>query len=129
MLLWAANASAQFGAEDFQKYCAGCHGPDGKGKDTTWTGEVPEPSGKGTMWIGELPDLTRLSQTHGGKFPFQEVFDVVDGTNRSRWHQPQKGMPYWGFFYGGAPQDAASKAKLKSQITAIVNYIQSIQEK
>jgi cytochrome c553 len=80
MLLWGASASAQSGSEDFRLYCAACHGQNGKG---------------GASWNGtEVPDLTRLSQANGGKFPSKEVYEVVDGRSRSRWHQRQRRMPY-----------------------------------
>jgi mono/diheme cytochrome c family protein len=115
ILLWAAQAPAQSGAEDYQFYCASCHGPDGKGKETTWS--------------GPLPDLTHLSQANGGKFPFKEVYEVVDGRNRTRWHQYRPGMPYWGIFFEPAEQNPASKAKVESRITAIVDYIRGIQQK
>jgi mono/diheme cytochrome c family protein len=118
--LCATKAPAQSGAEDYQHYCAVCHGPDGKGKETTWN--------------GELPDLTRLSRANGGRFPFKEVYEVVDGRDRSRWHQRQKGMPYWGFFFepqeqNPEVQDPAFKAQVKSRITAIVDYVRTLQEK
>ena len=72
ILLCAAKASAQSGREDYQHYCAACHGLDGKGKGT-WNGS-------------EVPDLTRLSWENGGKFPFEEIHKVVDGRSQSRWH-------------------------------------------
>jgi mono/diheme cytochrome c family protein len=84
MLSWAATASAQSGTEDFRHYCAACHGQNGKG---------------GGSWNGtKVPDLTRLSQAHGGKFPTDEVIEIVDGRSRVLWHQREPGemMPYWG---------------------------------
>jgi mono/diheme cytochrome c family protein len=117
ILLWAVKASAQSGAEDYQQYCAGCHGPDGTGKETTWN-------------HGKLPDLTRLSQANGGRFPSKEVHEVVDGSNRDRWHQ-HKGMPYWGIYFGpvAGEENPPSKAKAESRITAIVDYVRSLQKK
>jgi mono/diheme cytochrome c family protein len=82
MLLWAATATAQSGKKDFQLYCAACHGRNGKGNGTWWNGI-------------EVPDLTHLSQANGGKFPSEEVYEVIDGRSRSQWHQRRRGMPYW----------------------------------
>lgn len=75
-----------------------------------------------------MPDLTRLSQANGEKFPFEEVQEVVDGRNRSRWHQRRREMPYWGDVFQ-VEQQKFSKAKVESRITAIVDYVRSLQEK
>ena len=114
ILLWAARSSAQSGREDFQRYCAACHGLDGEGKGT-WNGT-------------EVPDLTRLSQKNGGRFPFEEVREVVDGRSRSRWHQRRRDMPYWGEVFQLEEENPASKAKVEARIAAIVDYIRSLQK-
>jgi mono/diheme cytochrome c family protein len=113
--LWATKASAQSGTEDYRHYCAACHGLDGKGKGT-WNGT-------------EVPDLTHLSQKNGGRFPFEEVHEVVDGRTRSRWHQRHREMPYWGEVFQLEEENPASKAKIEARIAAIVDYIRSLQEK
>jgi mono/diheme cytochrome c family protein len=116
MLSWAATASAQSGSEDFRHYCAACHGQNGKG---------------GGSWNGtKVPDLTRLSQAHGGKFPTDEVIEIVDGRSRVLWHQRQPGemMPYWGDVFR-IEQERLSKGKAESRVMAIVDYLRSIQEK
>jgi len=115
IVLWAAKASAQPGREDYQHYCAACHGLDGKGKGT-WNGT-------------EVPDLTHLSQKNGGRFPFEEVHEVVDGRSRSRWHQRRREMPYWGEVFQLEEENPASKAKVEARIAAIVDYIRSLQQK
>ena len=88
VLLWAAKASAQSGKEDYQHYCAACHGLDGKGKGE-WNGTA-------------VPDLTRLSQHNGGRFPSEEVQKVVDGRSQPVWHQRQREMPYSGRNFSSA---------------------------
>ena len=115
ILLCAAKAPAQSGKENYQHYCAACHGPDGKGKGT-WNGT-------------EVPDLTRLSQENGGKFPVEEIRKVVDGRSQSRWHQRRRDMPYWGEIFEMEEGNPASKAKVEARIAAIVDYIQGLQEK
>jgi len=108
-------ASAQTGKADFQNYCAQCHGENGKG-------------GKEVDIIG--PDLTLLSRKNGGKFPFQEVYEVVDGRKQAAAHKRLLDMPLWGVYF--RPQgvsEGASEAKVKSRITDLVSYIQSLQEK
>ena len=116
MLSWTAGALAQSGSEDFRHYCAACHGQNGKG---------------GGAWNGtKVPDLTRLSEANGGKFPTDEVIEIVDGRSRMLWHQRQPGemMPYWGDVFR-IEQERFSKAKAESRIMAIVDYIRSIQKR
>jgi mono/diheme cytochrome c family protein len=115
ILLWSTVASAQSGSEDFRHYCAACHGQNGKG---------------GGSWNGtKVPDLTRLSQSHGGRFPTDEVIEIVDGRSRVLWHQRQPGeMPYWGDVFH-VEEERLGKAKAESRLMAIVDYIRSIQEK
>ena len=115
ILSLGAKASAQSGREDYQHYCAACHGPDGRGKGT-WNGT-------------EVPDLTRLSRENGGKFPFEEIHKVVDGRSQSRWHQNRRDMPYWGEVFALEEENPASKAKIEARIAAIVDYIRGLQEK
>lgn len=113
--LCAAKASAESGREDYRHYCAACHGLDGKGKGS-WNGT-------------EVPDLTGLSQKNGGRFPFEEVHEVVDGRSQFRWHQRRRDMPYWGEVFQLEEENPASKAKVEARIGAIVDYIRSLQEK
>jgi mono/diheme cytochrome c family protein len=113
--LWGARASAQSGKEDYQHYCAACHGLNGKGKGT-WNGT-------------EVPDLTRLSLKNDGKFPFEEIHMVVDGRSQSKWHQRRRDMPYWGEVFEMEAESPASKAKVEARIAAIVDYIRGLQEK
>ena len=113
-LLWAPKAPAQSGKEDYQQYCAACHGPNGKGG--TWNGI-------------DVPDLTRLSQQNGGQFPVEEIRKVVDGRSQSRWHQRRRDMPYWGDIFEIEEGNLASKAKVEARIRSIVDYIQGLQSK
>lgn len=117
LILSAAEVSAQTtGKADFQNYCASCHGNDGTGGKGL---EIPDPG----------PDLTHLSKRNGGTFPFQEVYDVVDGRKLAAAHQRLLDMPLWGvYFQPQGVSDAASEAKVKSRITDLVRYIQSLQK-
>jgi len=115
LLLSPDRASAQTGKIDFQNYCAQCHGENGKG-------------GKGVHIVG--PDLTLLSRKNGGKFPFKEVYEVVDGRKKAAAHQRLLDMPLWGvYFQPQGVSERASEAKVKSRITDLVRYIEGIQEK
>ncbi len=120
--LWlAAPCAAQppDGKKDYEQYCAVCHGPKGKGNGVapySLTGTDPS-------------DLTQLSRRNGGKFPFDEVYAVVDGRKEFPSHE-RLNMPFFGtnleIEEGQSPQ---AKAKVHARITAIVRYVESLQEK
>ena len=114
-LLCAAMASAQSGREDYQHYCAACHGQDGKGKGE-WNGT-------------EVPDLTHLSRDNSGRFPSEDVQKVVDGRSQPLWHQRTRDMPYWGEIFQLEEKGPASKAKVEARVAAIVNYVRGLQRK
>jgi mono/diheme cytochrome c family protein len=114
-LLCAAKASAQSGREDYQHYCAACHGQDGKGKGE-WNGN-------------EVPDLTHLGRDNGGRFPFEDVQKVVDGSSQPLWHQRRRDMPYWGEIFQLEEKGPASKAKVEARVAAIVDYVRGLQQK
>lgn len=115
--LSAAQVSAQsIGKADFQGYCASCHGINATGGKGS---EIPDPG----------PDLTHLSKKNGGAFPFQQVYDVIDGRVLAAAHQRLLDMPLWGVYFQpqGAP-DSAAEAKVKSRITDLVRYIERLQK-
>ena len=114
-VLCAEKASAQSGREDYQHYCAACHGQDGNGKGE-WNGT-------------EVPDLTHLGRDNGGRFPFEDVQKVVDGSSQPLWHQRRRDMPYWGEIFQLEEKGPASKAKVEARVAAIVNYVRGLQRK
>ncbi len=110
--------AADSGAETYRQNCAQCHGADGRGNG-------PE--------VDTIPgikpaDLTLLSQRHGGKFPFQEVEDWIDGRKTIPSHK-RFDMPFWGVNLQepGKEFTPESEAKVKARIDAVVQYLQSIQ--
>jgi len=115
LLLSTAEVSAQTGKIDYQNYCASCHGIDGEGGKEV---DIPGPA------------LTHLSQKYGGTFPFQEVYEVIDGRKKAEEHERLLSMPLWGVYF--QPQGVSkgvSEAKVKSRIADLVRYIQSLQER
>ena len=103
------------GADDYATNCARCHGPDGKGN---FAGMRAAPGYRSV-------DLTQLSKKNGGAFPRQRVTDSIDGRIRIGAHY-RGDMPLWGnsFKLGGADDQA-----VKRRIAALVDYIESLQEK
>ena len=109
------------GKFDYLTSCATCHGADGKGK-----GEAVR------VLVGLEPgDLTQLSKRNGGKFPADAVYRAIDGRDEvCAHHLGSRRMPVWGLaFELGSEQDPESEARLKRRISALVGYIETIQEK
>ena len=108
------------GKQDYDRYCASCHGADGKG------------SGKALYVIpGIKPSsLTRLSKKNGGEFPTDEVYRSIDGRAGIPSHK-RFDMPFWGVRMQeqGNAFTPESEAAVKRRLSDIVSYIESIQEK
>jgi mono/diheme cytochrome c family protein len=125
LLLWAVGnvfAAEPSGAQEFKVNCARCHGADAKG-DGPDANEKP----------GYRPaDLTQIAKRHGGKFPRYAVYDVIDGGKRLPGHYDfNSPMPLWGlgFQLMGEEYTEESEAAVKRRINALVDYLESIQEK
>lgn len=97
----------------FVRHCGACHGPEGKGDG------VVAPYLK-----VELPELGRISQNSGGEFPFDEVFEIIEGSEVEG--HGTRAMPVWGpAFLGLEPE--SDKTAIKEKIVEIVYYLKSIQ--
>ena len=109
------NSSASpSGAELYNKHCAVCHGIDMKG-----TGPVPAP-------YRTPPDLTTLARRHRGKFPAEYVSKVLRNGVLLPAHGPAE-MPVWGTEFEGS--DRLDRLQVTKRITALTNYIKSVQQK
>jgi mono/diheme cytochrome c family protein len=118
--LWVGTSAAQTARQDFDKYCAGCHGPGGKGNGTEGYVMPPTP----------MPDLTQLAKRNGGVFPLGQVVDVIDGRKNIPSHARIQ-MPFWGVVMQkeGKEFTPESDAEVQRRITALAKYIESLQEK
>lgn len=106
------------GKQAYLQDCARCHGTDGTGNSSAMRA-VP-----GYVAV----DLTKLSASNGGKFPRQKVYDIIDGRKRFSVHFIGD-MPIWGLKYQDQNGDAANEAKVRHRISALVDYIESMQAK
>ncbi len=119
--LAAAPCAAQppDGKKDYDRYCAVCHGPKGDGKGV----------GAYTLSGTNPSDLTHISSKHGGKFPFDDVYAVVDGRKEFPSHE-RLNMPFFGtnleMEEGRSPE---AKARVDARISAIVRYVETLQQK
>jgi mono/diheme cytochrome c family protein len=127
----AGSASAQdiaVGKEEFRLRCAACHGLTGLGD-----GPV------GQLLKTPAPNLALLAQRNSGAFPFQRVYDIIDGRIGLDAHG-SRDMPIWGDYYRGEaapvaplPNNAAERQvdaperMVESKILALVYYIGTLQ--
>lgn len=114
--------TVELGKEDFRQYCAACHGVGAKGDGT-----VAE-----FMTI-PAADLTVLSKLNSGKFPRERVAEVIDGRADVKVHGGRD-MPVWGDWFDMEAIDADNDATareviVRERINALVNYIETLQEK
>lgn len=124
-VLWAlpGNGLAQeagvltSGQQEYQTYCATCHGEKGKGDGPMADILTVAPA-----------DLTQLRKKNDGEFPFWRVYKVIDGRDIVRGHGARN-MPVWGAEFlmeeGGSYLD---EDRVIGRILALVYYLQSIQE-
>lgn len=108
------------GRGDFMNYCAACHGVGAMGDGT-----VAE------FLTIEAADLTRMSLRNGGIFPRQRAIEVIDGRAQVSVHG-ERDMPVWGdWFKFEADSDGAgakTEKVVRERITALVDYLESIQQ-
>ncbi len=128
MLVQTSSASAQDtqrdfqpSADEFRNSCASCHGVGGKG-----AGFLTK------LFKGVNPgDLTQMAKNNEGEFPFDHVFQVIDGRAEVAAHGDRK-MPVWGDRYsldaGERYEPYDRKAVITGRILELVYYIQSIQK-
>jgi mono/diheme cytochrome c family protein len=105
------------GAEAFARYCASCHGLDGKG------------SGPAAQSLRTPPaDLTGIAARRGGEFPAGEIGRFIDGRFATPAHGSRE-MPVWGERFGERVPDAGvSEEVTRGNIAVLIEYLKSIQE-
>ncbi|HXR88889.1 MAG TPA: c-type cytochrome [Steroidobacteraceae bacterium] len=104
------------GAILFKLHCASCHGEDARGN-----GPVAE------YLNVKVPDLTQISAAHGGTFPEEEVFRIIDGQAEMHAHGTRH-MPVWGYeFFGQQADDERAHAQAAEKVDALVNYLRKRQ--
>lgn len=98
----------------FIKYCAACHGVDGKG------GGVAAPA-----LAKSPPDLTRLARNAGGEFPLGRVLRTIDGRDTLRAHGSAD-MPVWGEVF--APDPFKDRFDVRIKVRRLAEHVRRIQE-
>lgn len=125
MPLFANSQGVEIGKAEFNNHCAVCHGANG-------TGNGPLAG----MISTKVADLTMLRKSNNGVFPFNKVYEVIDGRNMVKGHGTRD-MPVWGAVYNeqapewvgpySAPADYA--VFVRGRILALIGYIDTLQAK
>jgi mono/diheme cytochrome c family protein len=118
ILLAQENEVIAGGEIEYQRYCAICHGVDAKGRGLM-----------NKFLTVQAADLTQLAKKNGGKFPFWQVYRVIDGREEIRGHGTRE-MPIWGARFQAAAggNDSGSRSQVAGQILSLVFYLQHLQE-
>jgi mono/diheme cytochrome c family protein len=108
------------GRGDFMNYCAACHGVSGVGDGT-----VAE------FLTLSAANLTQMSLRNGGIFPRQRAIEVIDGRAQVSVHG-ERDMPVWGNWFkfeaGSDGADAKTEKIVRERITALVDYLETLQQ-
>jgi len=118
-------AGEDLGKQEFNNNCTICHGFTGKG-DGLYAGMLQVP----------VTDLTVLQKNNNGVFPFNRVFDTIDGREMIRAHGLPD-MPIWGSVYSRKAtayyteyySDQDIERFVKARILALTSYIYGLQVK
>jgi mono/diheme cytochrome c family protein len=109
-----------FGRQEYEAKCAGCHGVAGKG------------DGVNKAWLDKSPsDLTTLAKNNGGEFPYMHFYAVVDG----RFERGATDMPCFADVYRSAaakdymdvPYD--EDRYLDTRMVALASHVAALQVK
>ncbi len=103
------------GARIFQQHCATCHGSDGRGHGPA-AGALQEPP----------QDLTLLSRRNGGKFPYQQVKEIIQGTRNATAAHGSREMPIWGPIFHQVESDQDWG---EVRLDGVTKYLESFQQK
>ncbi len=110
----AASAGGRSGRELFTTYCASCHGISGRG------------NGPAADELRRRPtDLTKFAQRNGGVFNGPLIHTIVDG-RAVKAHGTME-MPVWGDTFKW--RQGLSEDGIKARIEALVQYLESLQER
>ena len=114
---WSAdteeNVQTSWGKDLYVRYCASCHGEDGKGNGPAAEALKNKPA-----------DLTKISANHGGQFPRAEIMRFIDGERPIPAHGPRH-MPVWGEVFRNEKSDSETRMRIYS----LVSFIESIQQR
>src|SRR5688572_7423399 len=100
------------GRDNFDAYCAPCHGRSGRGDGPVAAELKTAPA-----------DLTTLARRNEGEFPRARVTELVTGTGAGVAAHGSSEMPLWGALFRSLDP---SDARVTQRIGNVVGYIESI---
>lgn len=112
----SARAGDEAGRTVYMRYCAACHGREGRG------------DGPVAPALGEKPiDLTQIAAARGGVFPMDAVIEAIDGTRTVRAHGVSE-MPLWGdAFQADANSPIEQQILAGGRVLLVARYLRSLQ--
>ena len=100
----------------YERYCASCHGLEGKGDGPAASALQPPP-----------PDLTRLQARLGGAYSVDQLMRAVDGRRTIRAHGTSA-MPVWGEVFEQSLREGPYPRRITLlHIQALTEYLHTIQ--
>lgn len=131
VLLMSSSAAAlaadklDIGKDEYDSACAVCHGITGKGDGSLKL-----------LLVKRVPDLTVLAKNNNGVFPFDRVYQIIDGRQEQDiLSHGSREMPVWGrtfnnkgsiYFKEYPPYN--SEYTVRSRILALIEYLNRLQE-
>ena len=113
--------TVDYGKREYNTNCAACHGVEGKGDGPYKEALFQSP-----------PDLTTISQRNEGVFPFQRVYEIVDGRGADIKAHGPRDMPIWGAEYMARANESLEpypEVYARIRILALIDYLFRIQVK
>ncbi|HLC43441.1 MAG TPA: cytochrome c [Methylomirabilota bacterium] len=119
VIYWAPRESRSpvvSGEHLYQRYCAPCHGREGRGDGPLAGSLEPKPS-----------DLTRLRARLGGSYSLDRVAEVIDGRRGLRVHSATP-MPAWGEAFEESLRDSPyARGMTLLQLQDLAEYLDTLQ--
>ena len=101
------------GQDEYLRYCAVCHGVDGRGGGPLADAMKIVPT-----------DLTRISERNNGQFPSERVAEIIRNGGGVLGHGSSAMLP-WGDYFKEKRSEAANRARIRT----LVRYIEILQAK
>lgn len=104
------------GKEDYDIYCAACHGTDGRGGGAMAKILVKPPA-----------DLTGISAANKGEFPFWRVFKIIGGDSPVAGHETFQMPRFWERMRVEDFQPGYHRAHIR--VLLLTHFVESLQKK
>ena len=114
-----AQETVDYGKREYEINCAACHGAEGKGDGPYKEALFQAP-----------PDLITISQRNGGVFPFQRIYEIIDGRGTEIKAHGPRDMPIWGAEYTARANESLEpypEVFARTRILALIDYLYRIQ--